>query len=189
MAWTTPMTFADGNALTAAQLNTHLRDNLGATMMALASEQPVGQPGGHFVVDDLNSIAERRTAFQRVNDEGATLTSASFVDLATFGPTVTVETGSSAIVLCNARVWNDNGEQSVFSYDVSGSTAIGASDNYAFTMDGTNNAANNQNRWHGALFDLTTSLNPGSNTFTMKYRSGGAGTARFRWRAICVIPL
>lgn len=189
MAWTTPMTFSDGNALTAAQLNTYLRDNLMETMTAKATPQPPLQPGGMFIVDAANHIVERRAAFARLDTQGVT-SSGTLTDLADVGPSVTLETGSSAFVMANARVWNDNGEQSVFSYGVTGDTTITASDDWAFVMDGVQTAAGTiTNTWHGGLFDFQTGLNPGTNTFTMKYRSGGAGIARFRWRFIAVLPM
>lgn len=186
MAWTSPMTFTDAQALTAAQLNTHLRDNLNETMPALATDPTPGGTGGFFVVDDPKSIVERHIKAARVDQTGSTITSASFVDLADVGPSVEVETGSSAFVFFNCRIWNDtlNGQSDV-SYAVSGSTTITASDDWAFTLDGV--AASNT--WSGGTWDLRTDLNPGLNTFTMKYRSGGVGNAFFKWRTIAVWPL
>ena len=39
-----------------------------------------------------------------------------------------------------------------------------------------------------SMFDMNTTLTPGTNVFTMKYRRG-SGTATFSNRQICVWPL
>ena len=57
MAWTAPITWYDGDPLTAAQLNLFVRDNF------LASEAGVATTASRMIVtDDLNSVSERQWA-------------------------------------------------------------------------------------------------------------------------------
>lgn len=43
MAWTSPLTWVAGQVLTAAQMNTHVRDNLRVTTHAIVSDNVVGE--------------------------------------------------------------------------------------------------------------------------------------------------
>lgn len=185
MAWTAPMTYVSNTALTAAQMNTFLRDNMNETMTAKATAAVDGQPGGFFVTTDVNSITERRIMTNRVDTTEQTA-STTYTDLTTVGPSVTVETGTAALVMWNTRIWNDTGAaQSACAYSVSGASDIPADDAWAMILDGVAG----DNNWHMGCWDYTQSLTPGTNTFTLKYRAGGAGTAGFRWRFLAVWPL
>jgi hypothetical protein len=179
MAWTAPMTAVAGSIFTAAQFNTNIRDNLNETAPAKATTA-----GSIFVATGTNAIAERipTGAFETASE---TTTSSSYTDLATVGPTVTVTTGSKAIVLIGGRLFNNTvGQNTYASYDISGATSSSATDDRAHMM--TMPATSSSMQAVNAI--LQDSLTPGSNTFTMKYRvTGGTGTADNR--RLLVIPL
>ena len=178
MAWTAPMTFTDGVPLTAAQLNTHLRDNLVETAPAKATTE-----GGYFVSTGPNSITERLTVSAIVPNLDTT-SSTSFTDLdATDGPTVSVRTGSKAFVIISGlmRVNNTTTAVSRMSYEVSGASSISAADN--FSIRNTGAAAIMPSFAH-----VVENLTPGNNTFTAKYRVSSS-TGEFSTRRITVFPL
>ena len=110
-------------------------------------------------------------------------TSTSYTDLSTAGPAVTVTTGTSAIVLITAGYANNGGSgpASAMSFAVSGATTIAASDNYRGIVGGANTVA----ACIAATTKLTT-LTPGSNVFTAKYRVTSASTGSFAHRSISV---
>ena len=81
MAWTAPMTFIANAAITAAQMNTYLRDNLLETMPAKATETG----GAFFVTTGTNQIAERVIKSARVETNQST-TSTTFTSTTTVSP-------------------------------------------------------------------------------------------------------
>lgn len=183
MAWTAPMTAVANTTFTAAQFNQHVRDNLNETAPALATTA-----GSHFAATGVNAIAERQT--QGATDlNNATTTSTTFTDLdapGAIGPTVTVETGPSALVIVQAQLSNDGAGSSRMAYAVSGATTIAAADNRGTGIFGTAGIALIASSV--ALHFGGLALTPGSNTFTAKYRvSSGEGT--FTQRRIVVFPL
>lgn len=174
------MTFVSGAVLTAAQLNTHLRDNLNETAAAKATAA-----NQMFVSTGVNSIAARTPTESEIMTEETT-TSTSFVALASPGPAVTVTTGTKAIVVTTVTMKNDNGGGPAFgimSYQVSGSTTIAAADNLGIAH--TSSVANATHQ--ASMVDMVT-LNAGNNTFTALYRTSG-GTQSFLRRRLLVIPL
>lgn len=180
MAWTAPITFTSNTALTAAQLNTYLRDNMNETAPAKATT-----PGYHFVSTGPNAIAERawETSFIDTSESTASTT---FTDLTTVGPTVTVTTGSRAMWILNCFTSNNTANVARrASVEVSGATSISASDNRGLLHDGT---AGSVNGFRTSATHLETALTAGSNTFTMKYRTH-SNTASFSQRELIVIGL
>lgn len=178
MAWTAPMTFTANTVLTAAQLNTHLRDNLMETAPAKATTA-----GSFFVGTGLNSISERIPGAQRVSTSESTA-STSFTNLSTVGPSVTVTTGSRALVLVSSYLFNTNINSATFvSYDISGATTRAALTGTSITLDGQ--PASQAMRMGTSNYE--TILTPGVNTFTMKY-AVGSGTGTFADRNLVVIP-
>lgn len=181
MAWTSPMTFVANSVLTAAQLNTNLRDNLNETAPAKATTA-----GSIFVATGSNAIAERVITSDLVS-AAQTTTSTSYTDLATAGPSVEVTTSVRALVIIGAAASNNTSGQGFrMSIAVSGATTLNALDDYAF--GGTSSSANDQlvgsKAWY---FD---SLTPGSNVFTAKYRVlSGGGTGNWQRRSMVVVPL
>lgn len=173
------MTAVANTVFTAAQFNTHVRDNLNETAPAKATGT-----GSFIVTSGANSIAQRTPATART-DTAETTTSTSFTDLATPGPSVTVTLGNRAIVGITARINNTTASQpGVVGYDISGATSFSANDNRALWQE--SNGTGEFQRC--SIVSLHTALTGGSNTFTMKYRVGG-GTGEFQYREIFVIPL
>lgn len=179
MAWTTPMTFVDGSALTAAQLNTHLRDNLLSMATAKATVIP-----GYFVSAGRNNIVERKPRANRVATDEST-TSTEYTDLTTVGPSVTVTTGNTALVFTACKIFDAGLSNSThgMSFAISGATEQDPSNANEIVMDGV--PANNSNTF--GMCSLLTDLSPGVNTFTCKYVVA-SGTATFGNRLIAVLP-
>lgn len=180
MAWTAPMTAVANAVFTAAQFNTHVRDNLLETSPAKATT-----PGSYFVTDAANSIGERVVGSATIAPGSEGTSSASYVDLATPGPAVTVSTGTSAIVIITAEMQNASASAGAkASCAISGASTVAAADATAIRAESS--ATAEFNRISGVQH--YTGLTAGSNTFTMKYAST-SGTCNFNFRHLLVIPL
>lgn len=179
MAWTVPMTWVAGNALTAAQLNVHLRDNLLETAPAKASAS-----SQIFVAQSRYRLQARTPTAASVSTSETTV-SGEWTDLATPGPSVTVRTGERAIILWSVRTSNTSaaGGNNV-TYQLTGATERDPLFSTCLRFDGITAA----NEMSYSQFDMVTTLTPGLNTFTLKYRRG-SGTATFQQRQIAVWPL
>ncbi|MFH8805245.1 hypothetical protein ACH4F6_37845 [Streptomyces sp. NPDC017936] len=172
------MTAVAGSVFTAAQFNQYVRDNLNECPAAKATTQ-----GSIFVTSDTNRVAERIPAVGILNTSGTT-TSTAYADLASTGPSVSVTTGVSAIVLLTANLSNNTvGQNAYASYEVSGATSATATDDRSVFL--TAASAGQTLRATQAYFE--TGLTPGTNTFNCKYRVTG-GTGTFTNRRISVIP-
>lgn len=178
MAWTSPMTFSSGAVLTAAQLNTHLRDNLNETAPAKATAA-----NQLFVSTGTNAIAARTPTEAAIDTSEATA-STSFTALTSPGPSVSVTTGTKAAVSATVTMSNSSaGEFCLAGYQVSGATTIAATD-----AGGVANTSSVSNAVHQGSIFYPVVLNAGTNVFTMLYRvSGGTGT--FLRRRLYVFPL
>ena len=114
-------------------------------------------------------------------------TSTTYADLATVGPSVSVTTGTFAIVFFTATAWQNSASASdsiLMSIAVSGATTIAAAD--ATAMRDTDVSGLSFARRYGNFVTFTT-LTPGVNTFTAKYRtSNAANAANFGDRRIAV---
>ena len=117
-------------------------------------------------------------------DTGQTTTSTSYTDLATSGPTVTVTTGTKALVIVFSRISvATSNEVGFMGFAVSGATTTAASEPFSLML-----ASPNATVPFAAGASFVVSLTAGSNTFTSKYKvSGGTGT--FTNRKIAVINL
>lgn len=181
MAWTAPITFVANSVLTAAQLNSQLRDNMLETAPAKAT-----QSGSLIVGSGMNQIAERIPQIQRV-DTSETTVSTSYTDLATPGPSVTVTTGTGALILTACTIGNNTANASSFmSWTISGATTRSTPlDKTAVRSDGMNGASNALTM---STVDYFQGLTPGTSTFTCQYKVG-SGTGVFSNRFIAVMPL
>jgi hypothetical protein len=169
------MTAVANAIFTAAQFNTHVRDNLLETAPAKATTA-----GGIFVTSGANSISERVPATAFVGNSHGT-SSTSYTDLTSAGPAVTVTTGTRALILYAARMSGSASTTNChMSVAVSGASTAAASDNWAMVSTGT-----------GAFsmsYMFLATLVAGSNTITAKYKAATTGTATFSNRYISVIP-
>ncbi len=176
MAWTAPFTAVASTVLTAAQLNTNLRDNLNQTGPALVSA------AGQILVSTAANAMAARTPAETVVATQETTTSTTYADLTTPGPAVTATTGTKALVAIYCSASNSGAAAALMSYGVTGASTIPPSnDPESIGVAGT------QGSRQSGIF-LKTGLTAGSNTFTAKYRVG-AGTGTYLDRRLLVIPL
>lgn len=178
MTWSAPMTAVANSTFTAAQFNTYVRDNLNETAPAKATSA-----GSYFVSTGINSITERLAVTGSDLTVGTT-TSATFTDLtaSSAGPSVTVETGPYALVIIRGSIENSGAGSARMAYDISGAHTQAAADNrgiHIFGTAGVNIGASDAT--------LMSTLTPGTNTFTAKYRVS-SGTGQFSSRRIIVMP-
>ena len=111
--------------------------------------------------------------------------SGEFTDLATVGPSVSKQTGNSALVIVSCFVFNGTANAvSTMGYEVSGATTAAASDSSALRFHST--IVNGQGRMSAVYHHV--GLNAGFNTFTAKYKvNSGSGT--FSDRQLVVLSL
>jgi hypothetical protein len=178
VAWTAPITFTAGSTLTAAQLNTYLRDN-----MLLMAPNIGTTIGDYFASDAANSIVRRLPVSSR-QPASVNTTSVTYVQLGAGTPTVTATTGTRAMIFLAVRIENNTANAGALcSYQISGATTAAAADSISVAIDGI--AAANFNRL--AMANCETVLTAGSNTFTVNYRAT-SGTATFQDRLLAVLP-
>lgn len=144
MAWTAPMTAVTNDVWTSAQFNANVRDNLLETMPGKATTA-----GALFTATGANAIAQRSAAAAVVNTS-QTRANAAYGDLTTVGPSVTVTTGTSALVWIQCEITNDTGPDvpsatTVKTYLCNGSASYqsdgdnrGVGECYQGFFDGTN---------------------------------------------------
>ena len=119
-------------------------------------------------------------------DTAESSSSTTYTNLTTVGPTVTLITGTEAIITLTAIMSKDSGgsgNNAYISVAVSGATTIVAAD-----VNGTTGSATAAPGFAIALarrFKIT-GLTPGSNTFTMQYRTNGGGSFTWEYRALTV---
>lgn len=179
MTWSAPMTAVAGATFSAAEFNQYVRDNLNETAPAKATAA-----SQLFVSTGANAITTRSPSTARVNTSQSTA-STSYVDLATPGPSLSVATGTIAIVSFAASQANNTlNSACLCSVAVSGASSVAASDDWCILSDGVQ--AGNFVRY--GMTHVFTGLTPGTNIFTMKYRAG-SNTASFQAREISIIPL
>lgn len=179
MAWTAPMTAVSGVIWTSAQFNSNVRDNLLETFPGKATAG-----NRMYVSNGLNSVAERVPSNATVATTETT-TSTTYAALTTPGPSVTVTTGTKAVVWILTRAQHaTSGAEMSASVEVSSATTIAASDEWRWLQSGVTSA--NPNRF--MVCHLFSNLNTGSNVFTMKYKTN-TGTATFLHRELIVLPL
>lgn len=181
MAYSVPMTAVSNATFTAAQFNASVRDNILETAPAKATTA-----GQVFVSTAANAIAARvPTRFTIATAQNAT-SIAAYGDLTSVGPTVTVTTGTQALVAMTAAIGNSTGGGGgLMGFAVSGATTIAASDDRALRLMSSNaSETQRMTAWHHQI-----GLTAGSNTFTAKYTTPTGGTATFQQRELAVFPL
>ena len=125
------------------------------------------------------------SASARVDADQGT-SSASFTDLTTSGPAVTVTTGTKALVIVSARTYNNTTNSYTYmSYAVSGASTVAANTDTSLAW---RQSAGSSDQVIQASRATVVTLTAGSNTFTAKYAAGG-GTASFGHRDIFVLDL
>lgn len=179
MAWSAPMTAVHNGTFLASEYNAQVRDNLLETMPAKATAADQ-----YFAVTGANAIAARATG-STYTTGSSTTTSTTYADLLSgAAPAVTITTGVNALVWGTSEMRSDTVNTfCAIGVAVSGASTVAADDIATASIDGVT-AANNTRTGFCHLF---TGLTPGSNTFTMKYKTS-AGTATFGFRELIVMP-
>lgn len=140
--------------------------------------------GSIFAATGTNAIA------QRVPTTGTSLTSGttgstSYTATLTgsTSATLTATTGVKALVSFSCRQSTSVSTVNVWTAPaVSSATTIAAADTWALSMD-----IIGQQIYHGICY-LETSLNAGSNTFTLNHRISSAGTYTVSTQRLSVVP-
>lgn len=130
-------------------------------------------PAGGLTYSSMGTVATEQTT-----------TSTTFTDLSTVGPSVTVTTGTTAIVVITSGVDTEaSGRDARIGVAVSGASSISAA---STTVLRHRNDGARSNIQASAVY-VISGLTAGSNTFTLKYASGLGGTVSFVNRNIFVI--
>lgn len=147
--------------------------------MTIASGATILASDIQAIKDDIDAVVSASGASNNSND---TTTGTSYGNLSGgASPSVTVTTGTTALVFISAEMVNSGANFCRMSFEVSGASSVSADDTRSIESHGTNEL-----RLGTAV--LLTSLTAGSNTFTAKYRVTG-GTGTFDDRSIAVVPL
>jgi len=193
-------TFTAGEVLTAADMNISARTGIPVFADATARDAAFGGAGektlaeGQFAYLEDTNMPQVYQGSQWVNLLGSsaevitsqTTTSVTFADLSTAGPSVTVTTGTSALVFLSAYAANtlSAGYTGFIGINVSGASTIAATEDRgartAFYGNGTS--------INLAACVKITGLTAGSNVFKLQYKCDGS-TIAFANRSIIVIPL
>jgi hypothetical protein len=185
MAYSTPLTAVSSTALTAAQWNASVRDDMLVTPAALATTT-----GRIFVSTGANAIAERAILSATVATAQST-SSATYTNLTTTGPVVTLTTGTNAIAFASARCSeNTNAAFGAYGITVTGASNIPADDTQGMLFRFATAASSDLRPTLCVAFQSggAGALTAGSNTFTMQYRASSS-TATFQDRTLTVIAL
>jgi hypothetical protein len=182
MAWTTPLTAVSNTALTAAQWNASVRDDMLITPAGLATAA-----GQIWVSTAANAGAMRTPGFTHTSGASTTSSNGTYVDLAAgAAPVVTVTTGVSVITSHGANMQNGTGGGNTnMSFGITGATTLAADDSKACRFQ---SPANNDSS-RATTTHFTPGLTSGSNTFTAKYKSTTGGVQTYAERHLLVIPL
>lgn len=182
-----------GTVITAAWANANIRDQAVTPFVDAAARDAAITSPVEGMVAYLRDVDYHTTylggnwvalnhAFAATVAASETTTSTSFTDLATVGPWVSVDTGTSALVIMTAQQSCSVADGIYASFDVSGATTVAASTSRALSMVGSSQFG------MSASF-VITGLTPGTNLFTMRYRIAFSGTGTWVNRGIIVIPL
>lgn len=160
-------------------------DSSGATKLTAATTLK------DYVLADGNVTPEKLATGATVDTVATneSTSSTSYVNLATTGPSITLDVPSTGIVLISfsANVVNTAAGNYVgLALEMSGANSLTATD-FATTTIIARIATSNQYQGVDRTI-LLTGLNAGSTTFTLKYKTN-AGTAQARERSLSVIPL
>jgi hypothetical protein len=179
MAWTAPITFVNGVALTAAQLNA-MQANILETAAAKATTA-----SQYFAATGANALAAR-IAVSDVIDAIVNITSTTYI--ASTGPSVSVVHGAQALVSIFSTLRNNTtAEYALMSYEwVAGAFAQLPNDNKAI---GTVRTGTTDVTVECGAVILTTGMTPGTSTCRAMYKvTNAASTGVFDHRRIAVMP-
>jgi hypothetical protein len=167
---------------TGIALQEGMRAYLTASTVATASGTDASIPSGILTVYNGSAWVCVTPVAATTNATG-TVTSTSFTATLSgspgTNPSVTLATGTTALITLSGEVWNNTGGNgSVVGVAVSGASTVAATD-----ANGMSNAITTAVAVSRSL--VLTGLTAGTNTFTLQYRVGGS-TGNFRNRSIVV---
>jgi hypothetical protein len=176
MAWSTLPTYADGNALTAAQMLA-IAANINESAPAKATTQ------GYWFISgsSANTINERAILQSEILTQ-ETSGRTTYGNIATVGPTVTITTGTQALISTTAQMFNSGANNMYMSYAVSGATTSTSVDDRALAFQA---GAGDQIR---ATCTTLQALTAGSNVCKAEYKTT-AGTGTWDDRRILVMAM
>lgn len=154
-----------------------------------STTRPASPYAGQFIyqTDNNQMLVYNGSAWVCLTPQSAsvntqqTTTSSTYTDLSTVGPTVSIQTGTSALVTVSTMSYNNDGVYFAWmSFAVSGATTLAASDDYAA-------ASRYGNQTSVSKTFLLTGLTAGVNTFTAKYKASALTTAQFHYRCLTVV--
>ena len=163
---------AKGDLIAASANDTPARLAVGANGETLIADSSTGTGLKWF------SLAKTATDYQAasVNNPAGTAYAAS----AGTDPTVTITTGTKALIIVQARFFTTN--VNFVSFDVSGATTIAAADSGSASVAFGSSSM-------GTAVTYLDNLTAGSNTFTMKYKCNVTASGSYDLRRITVVVL
>lgn len=191
-------TFVAGNVLTAAQVNAYLMDQ--SRMIVTSGTRPTAAAQGGallkgmriFETDTNRELTYNGTNWCQTNTAVAqttaseTTTSTSYTNLATVGPSVTITTGTKALVTVGTSFQGSSTNLLLYmSWACSGATTIAVADAQAVEFQG---AGINAPIGRMSREFYVDNLTAGNNTFTAKYKTNG-GTATYEYRTISAVAI
>ncbi len=189
-------TFVALDPLPASEVMTYLMKQ--AVIVCTSSTRPSSPVEGmHIYQTDTDTVAiYNGSAWVEVTPESAAvataeaIASASYTDLATPGPAVTLNTGTKALVIVGAAMTEaaPTGQQVYTSFAVSGATTRAPADTEAACVRFATGGAS-VGLMAASFAALLTGLTAGANTFTMKYKSATAVSTTWANRHLTVFPL
>ncbi len=188
MAWTAPMTFIPNTVLTAAQLNTHLRDNL----LEQGPSKAIGDnTTGYLAVEGPHKLGRRIITSHR-NTYGTTSSSA-WTDLDGAlnpnGPTIKVKHGTQALIMMEVmarKLSNTVPHTATVSVGVLmfGATNRDPDDTYCLKTSQYQDTPN------ASMFAfIAQDMTPGTTSFRLKYKVSESVKTEFTYARIIVMPL
>lgn len=189
MVWTAPMTAVSNAIFTAAQFNTNVTANLMETVPYYCTSAVTN--GSYFVKTGTNSINGGQrcpTTAETATLETRNTANNTYADLSTVGPTVTVTTGTMALVIISCTLFNSalNGFSGM-SFEIDTGSVLAAADTHAIVYQQPSSAGSADLQC--SFSRLITGLTPGSHQFRAKYRNDAAGgTSTFSRRYLTVLP-
>ena len=186
----------NADAAIAKSIVTTKGDLIVATGSGTVVRQAVGTNGHVLTADSTQAdgviwaavpAATPPNSVNNVNTSETT-TSTSFTDLATVGPTVTLTTGTKALVTITSYLRNGtNASLSYIGFEVSGASTVSASDTRALLLS-TTSTGNSRPELAYTYSYIVTGLTAGSNTFQLKYRTT-TGTLQAQDRILSVVDM
>ena len=186
----------DSNAIQNAIIDAK-GDLISATAADTPARLAVGTNGQYLSADSSTSTGLKWVtlpASTPVNsvanvDTTESTTSTTYTDLATAGPSVTLTTGTKALIIITCGYFR-NGTNSTSNYistEISGASSVSPTDDRALFLS-TTSTGNSRPELGMSFAYIITGLTAGSNTFTLKYRTT-TGTMQAGDRLINVIDM